>query len=218
MPSANGTAPTYARPDGTHYTGAYAIRRQPGAVRPPIYYYPPSYLLNPWAFGFFGYGYGLDYFYNPGFGYGYPGYGYGYPGYGYGYPGYGYPGYGYGGGYPGYGYPGGYDTYSSGTEDTWEPTASSESAKEGREQLQSGLTGELRIKVKPREAKVLVDGVFMGTVDDYDGMFQKLPLREGRHQVTLQLEGYESLSFDVMIIPDQVISYQGSMHKVGDKR
>jgi hypothetical protein len=186
----NATAPTYARPDGTgHYNGAYAIPRRPGAVRPPVYVYPPFYALNPWYFGPFGYGYGLSYFYDP-FYYG----GLGYPGYGYGY---GYPGYGYMGG--GYGYAGGDYGYN-----TWESTQSPQPE-----------SGELRIKVKPREAKVIVDGAFMGTVDDFDGMFQKLKLSEGRHQVTLQLDGYDTLTFDVVIIAGQTVNYKGELHKAG---
>jgi hypothetical protein len=196
------TAPTYARPDGsTAYNGNYAIPRQRtpgGGGRPPIYVYPPYYSLYPWGFGFFGYGYGLNYFYDPFYmgGLGYPGYGYG----GYGYGGYGYPG--------GYGYYGGGDT--AGDLPTYE---SNESA---RDREQDGPTGELRIKVKPREAKVIVDGRVMGVVDDFDGYFQKLSLTEGRHRIALQLDGYETLTFDVMIIAGQTVNYKGELHKLAD--
>ena len=39
--------------------------------------------------------------------------------------------------------------------------------------------GSLRLKVKPREASVYVDGYFAGRVDDFDGMFQRLQDRIG---------------------------------------
>jgi hypothetical protein len=196
-----GSAPTYARPDGSSYTGRYAIPRQrvPGGGRPPVYIYPPYYALYPWGFGFFGYNYGLNYFYDP-FYYG----SLGYPGYGYWYPGY------------GYGYPGGYGYYGGGGYDTWDSGSTYETPDEARERLQEGPTGELRIKVKPREATVRVDGVVVGTVDDFDGLFQKLELREGRHQISLQLDGYEPLTFDVMITAGQTINYHGEMHKLAD--
>jgi hypothetical protein len=201
--STNATAPTYARPDGSAYAGRYAVPRQrtPGTGRPPIYIYSPYYVVNPWGFGPFGYGYGLSYFYDPFYsgGLGWPGYG-----------GYGYGGYGSGGvyGYPssGYGY---YDGGGSGYN-TWESGSSEEKPE------QDGPTGELRLKVKPREAKVIVDGAFMGTVDDFDGLFQKLSIADGRHQITLQLDGYQTLTFDVVIIAGQTVNYKGEMQKLGN--
>src|SRR5262249_980170 len=104
-----------------------------------------------------------------------------------------------------------------GYDNTWDSTrdlAPGEPNEEAREQLQSGPTGEIRIKVKPREATVRVDGVVMGTVDDFDGFFQKLELREGRHQTLLQLDGYGTLTFDVQIMAGQTINYHGEMQKL----
>ena len=73
--------------------------------------------------------------------------------------------------------------------------------------------GALRIKVKPREAKVLVDGTFAGTVDDFDGNFQKLRLDEGAHKVELQAEGFEPLRFDVLIVVGQTVTYKGNLRE-----
>jgi hypothetical protein len=109
------------------------------------------------------------------------------PGYGgYGYGGYGYGGYGYGG------YAGG-----GGYSDRYQPDGE----------------GGLRIKVKPREARVLVDGLFVGEVDDFDGNFQKLTLDEGPHKVELQADGYEPLAFDVLIVDGQTVTYKGKMRQ-----
>ena len=73
--------------------------------------------------------------------------------------------------------------------------------------------GALRIKVKPREAKVLVDGTFAGTVDDFDGNFQKLRLDEGAHKVELQADGFEPLRFDVLIVVGQTVTYKGKLRE-----
>ena len=71
----------------------------------------------------------------------------------------------------------------------------------------------MRIKVKPREAKVLVDGTFAGTVDDFDGNFQKLRLDEGAHKVELQADGFEPLRFDVLIVEGQTVTYKGKLRE-----
>jgi hypothetical protein len=73
--------------------------------------------------------------------------------------------------------------------------------------------GALRIKVKPREAKVIVDGTFAGTVDDFDGNFQKLRLDQGAHKVELQADGYEPLRFEVLIVEGQTVTYQGKLRE-----
>ena len=53
---------------------------------------------------------------------------------------------------------------------------------------------DLRLEVKPRETEVYVDGAMAGIVDDFDGIFQRLHLRPGEHEITLYLPGYRSWS------------------------
>ena len=62
-----------------------------------------------------------------------------------------------------------------------------------------GEQGNLKLKVKPRAAKVYVDGYFVGTVDEFDGAFQKLALNTGRHKVEVKADGFETAEFDVLI-------------------
>jgi hypothetical protein len=73
------------------------------------------------------------------------------------------------------------------------------------------LTGELRLKVKPREAEVLVDGYYAGIVNDFDGFFQRLTLDEGPHTIELRAPGREPLKFDVRIMPGETITYRGEL-------
>jgi hypothetical protein len=74
--------------------------------------------------------------------------------------------------------------------------------------------GALRLKVKPRDASVYVDGYFAGHVDDFDGVFQKLKIEPGPHRVELMLDGYETLGFEVRIDPDRKITYSGKMKEL----
>jgi hypothetical protein len=179
--------PPGSRPQGGRPTTGYAIPRQPGSSGGPGFPGGGNGYYPPYYYyPYYPWGaWGLGYIWNPYcYGYGWPcGYGYG------GYSGYGgYGGYGYGGYASGGGYGTGYD------DDDVEQ-------------------GGLRIKVKPREARVVVDGYFVGEVDDFDGNFQKLKLDEGAHKVELRLQGFETLAFDVMIIEGQTVTYKGTMRQ-----
>jgi PEGA domain len=143
-----------------------------------------------WSYGsYYGYPYGSYGYYNR---YGwYPGYGFGL-GYFYdpfwsGYGGYGYPY----GGYGGYG-GGGAGYYSSRGYDT----------------------GSLRLKVEPRDAKVYVDGYFVGVVDSFDGVFQKLAVEAGTHRVEIRADGFEPAQFEIMVTPGETITYKGQLKRM----
>jgi len=120
-----------------------------------------------------------------------------------GYPWYGYPWYGYG--YPYYGSFGlgffYYDPYWWG------------SGTYAGGYAQVADTGSVRLKVKPRDAQVYVDGYFVGIVDSFDGVFQRLKLVSGGHRLEIRLDGYETLSFDVLITPGETITYTGQLKK-----
>ena len=74
--------------------------------------------------------------------------------------------------------------------------------------------GNLKLKVKPRSAKVYVDGYFVGIVDEFDGAFQKLPLTAGRHHVKIEAEGYQTEEFDANITATQTVTFQGTLKKL----
>lgn len=100
---------------------------------------------------------------------------------------------------------GGYYGYYGGYDDPWFGGYSSYSS--------SIADGALRIKVKPREASVYVDGYFAGQVDDFDGVFQRLHLGPGPHRIEIREPKYETLSFDVQIDPDHTVTYRGELQK-----
>lgn len=130
------------------------------------------------------------------------------------------PGYGYGGYYGGYGfydpwlYGGLYGAYYGGYYDPWfgggyggsygEPTYSYSNLDEG----------SVRLKIKPNNGEVYVDGYFVGSVDDFDGMFQRLHIDSGTHRIEVRAEGYEPLAFDVRVTSDHTTTYQGELKRI----
>ncbi len=71
-------------------------------------------------------------------------------------------------------------------------------------------TATARIQVKPRAAEVYVDGYLVGTVDKFDGFFQRLEVPAGEHELTLYLEGYKTVRQKVLFPPETAfdIRYQ----------
>jgi hypothetical protein len=55
--------------------------------------------------------------------------------------------------------------------------------------------------VKPRETEVFVDGYRAGIVDDFDGIFQRLHVRAGGHQLTLYLDGFRTVTENLYLDP-----------------
>lgn len=55
-------------------------------------------------------------------------------------------------------------------------------------------SADVRIQATPRETEVYVDGARAGIVDDYDGIFQRLSLTPGEHEITLYLAGFRTWS------------------------
>lgn len=72
-------------------------------------------------------------------------------------------------------------------------------------------TGSLRLKVKPADASVYVDGFYIGIVDDFDGAFQRLRLDRGPHRIEMRAPGHEPIAVDVMIQEDFTITYRGEL-------
>ena len=59
----------------------------------------------------------------------------------------------------------------------------------------------LRLKVKPVETAVYLNGYYAGIADDFDGIFQRLYVPAGGHHLELRLEGYESYQQDIYVSP-----------------
>lgn len=71
--------------------------------------------------------------------------------------------------------------------------------------------GSLRLIVKPEETRVYVDGYYAGIVDDFDGIFQRLNLQPGRHELALKLDGFRTHRFRVYVPVDQTLKIHYEM-------
>jgi hypothetical protein len=88
-------------------------------------------------------------------------------------------------GYNGYGYgPGPYSPWQAGGYDI----------------------GSVRLKIRPRDAQVFVDGYYAGLVDDFDGTFQSLRLEAGGHKIEIHMPGFEDLELDVHVQPGRTLT------------
>jgi hypothetical protein len=92
-------------------------------------------------------------------------------------------------GYAGYGYPYG---YGPGPYSPWQAAGYD--------------IGGVRLKIKPRDAQVFVDGYYAGLVDDFDGTFQSLRLEQGGHKIEIHMPGFEDLDLDVHVQPGRTIT------------
>ena len=105
----------------------------------------------------------------------------------------------------GYWFP--YD-YGYDYDPNWDPTGAVGAGYSGDEQ---GGMGGLKLKVQPTSAQVLVDGYYMGTVDDFNGAFQKMDLTSGPHHVEIRAPGFRAITFDVRIEPNDTVTYRGEL-------
>jgi len=53
--------------------------------------------------------------------------------------------------------------------------------------------GSLRLQVTPRDTEIYIDNYYAGSVDDFDGFFQRLHIEPGAHDITLYRDGYRTV-------------------------
>jgi hypothetical protein len=72
-------------------------------------------------------------------------------------------------------------------------------------------SGSVRLQVSPRQAEVFVDGYFAGTVDDFDGVFQRLNIEPGEHEIQVYLAGYRSFTQRFYLQPGKSFNIKHAM-------
>jgi hypothetical protein len=73
---------------------------------------------------------------------------------------------------------------------------------------------DVRFHVTPKaaeEAAVYVDGFYAGIVDDFNNVFQSLPLTPGGHKIVLFLEGYRTVRQNVYLSPGMTSDFRAVM-------
>ena len=116
------------------------------------------------------------------------GFGFGYPYYPFYHPFYPFYSFGFGWGYPFYGYPGYYGYPYPGYYGNYWASA--------------------RLEMKPRNAQVYVDGYYVGLVDEFDGVFQRLDIPNGAHELTVYLPGYQTYRQKTLFRPGEGYNYK----------
>jgi hypothetical protein len=192
------SVPNWSRPRGNRpIVGAAVARASLGTTLPGGgFYYNPFLLWGP--YGGYGYFNSADFlFYDPyadfgmAYGLGMGWYPYYYNPYGFGDP------FGMGGEMGGMGGGGGVSS--------WDSTPSNQS---------HAGEGFIRLKVKPANAQVFVDGYLVGTVSEFDGATQHLSLTPGVHHIEVKADGFEPDPFDVTVIGGQTLTFEGDLKKV----
>lgn len=64
-----------------------------------------------------------------------------------------------------------------------------------------GPGSAIRFEITPKEAEVYADGYFAGIVDEFDGVFQRLYLASGEHEITIYRDGFKTVHQTVYLTP-----------------
>ena len=63
----------------------------------------------------------------------------------------------------------------------------------------------------PKQAEVYVDGYLTGNVDDFDGIFQRLHMPLGEHEITIYAQGYRSITQRMLFRPFESYTIKDTM-------
>jgi hypothetical protein len=72
----------------------------------------------------------------------------------------------------------------------------------------------VRLDVDPKEAEVFIDGYYAGTVDDFDGVFQRLRIEPGEHDIELYLAGHRSFRQKIYLQPTGTFRVRHTMEQL----
>ncbi len=78
-----------------------------------------------------------------------------------------------------------------------------------------GERAELRLLVTPKRASVYVDGFYAGVVDDYDGLFQRLPVSPGEHELVLYEAGFRTVHQRLYVSRGATLKITYAMERLG---
>lgn len=76
-----------------------------------------------------------------------------------------------------------------------------------------GASGGVSFDISPSDATVIVDGSYVGTVDQFGPQSEPLALTPGRHRIEIRASGLQPMTFDATIVAGQVIPYRGTLQR-----
>ena len=77
--------------------------------------------------------------------------------------------------------------------------------------------GALVLQTIPDIAQVFVDGYYVGLAEEFGLHGRAMDLNAGAHRIELRAPGYETLAFNVMIAPNDIVRYRGDMQPLYTK-
>ena len=75
----------------------------------------------------------------------------------------------------------------------------------------SNAYGGITFEMTPYEADIYVDGTYVGVARSFEDGARPLSLAAGTHRIELDAPGYEPVTFEVNVVPGQLIPYEGSL-------
>ena len=74
-------------------------------------------------------------------------------------------------------------------------------------------TGRLILDPQPEGTQVFIDGYYAGIPEDFDAARGGGVIEAGPHRIDLSASGYEPLSVDVRLAPNQSMTYRGTLKR-----
>lgn len=65
-----------------------------------------------------------------------------------------------------------------------------------------------RLEIKPKDAQVYLDGYYVGVVDQFDGIFQRLDVPTGAHELAVYLPGFHTYRQRVLFRPGETYHFK----------
>jgi hypothetical protein len=75
----------------------------------------------------------------------------------------------------------------------------------------AGVSGGVRIQGASRNTEVYVDGTYAGVVDDFDGVFERLGLEPGAHEIEIRTAGRPA-TYDVNVTAGHTVTIHAPVH------
>lgn len=72
-------------------------------------------------------------------------------------------------------------------------------------------SASMRLQVSPKNAEVFIDGYFAGTVDQFDGTFQRLRVEPGQHELVIYAEGFRSFHQRLYLQPVSTFTVKATL-------
>jgi PEGA domain len=77
----------------------------------------------------------------------------------------------------------------------------------------SSVTASVKVTVNPSRATVLMDGVFVGNVGEFEGLGRSMLVAPGAHKIKIALPGYQTFETDINVIANQKLEIKTDLAK-----